>query len=100
MSLCVRTPNPSVEWLCWGKSPPMNLCLSLQGPSPPTPTQKALTEILEWLENHPQEVVILVCRNFKGMMETQYLMGCIENILGDMLCPRGVTGATGSPCSW
>uniref|UniRef100_A0AC11CDT4 Uncharacterized protein n=1 Tax=Ovis aries TaxID=9940 RepID=A0AC11CDT4_SHEEP len=53
--------------------------------------EKALTEILERLENHPQEVVILVCRNFKGMMEDlhEYLMGCIENILGDMLCPRG-----------
>ncbi|KAM7225446.1 LOW QUALITY PROTEIN: hypothetical protein CapIbe_023423, partial [Capra ibex] len=53
--------------------------------------EKALTEILEWLKNHPQEVVILVCRNFKGMMEDlhEYLMGCIENILGDMLCPRG-----------
>ena len=50
-----------------------------------------LTEISEWLENHPQEVVILACRNFKGMMEDlhEYLMGCIKNIFGDMLCPMG-----------
>ncbi|KAI4529163.1 hypothetical protein MG293_020837 [Ovis ammon polii] len=46
-------------------------------------------EITERLENHPQEVVILACRNFDGMMEDlhKYLMGCIKNISGDMLCP-------------
>ena len=51
-----------------------------------------LTEISEWLENHPQEVVILARRNFKGVMEDlhEYLMGCIKNIFGDMLCPHGV----------
>ena len=50
-----------------------------------------LTEISEWLENHPQEVVILARRNFKGVMEDlhEYLMGCIKNIFGDMLCPMG-----------
>ncbi|XP_060993702.1 PI-PLC X domain-containing protein 1-like [Dama dama] len=50
--------------------------------------ENALTEISEWLENHPQEVVILACRNSKGMMEDlhEYLMGCIKNIFGDMLC--------------
>ena len=50
-------------------------------------------EISEWLENHPQEVVSLACRNFEGVMEDlhdEYLMGCIKNIFGDMLCPRGV----------
>ncbi|CAI9180113.1 unnamed protein product [Rangifer tarandus platyrhynchus] len=51
-----------------------------------------LTEISEWLENHPREVVILACRNFEYMMEDpcKYLMGCIKNIFGDMLCPHGV----------
>uniref|UniRef100_A0A4W2I8D6 PI-PLC X domain-containing protein 1 n=1 Tax=Bos indicus x Bos taurus TaxID=30522 RepID=A0A4W2I8D6_BOBOX len=54
-------------------------------------TEDMLTEISEWLENHPQEVVILACRNFKGVMEDlhEYLMGCIKNIFGDMLCPMG-----------
>ena len=56
------------------------------------PSQNALTEISEWLENHPQEGVILACRNSEGMMEDlhEYLMGCIKNIFGYMLCPRGV----------
>ncbi|CAI9151051.1 unnamed protein product [Rangifer tarandus platyrhynchus] len=31
--------------------------------------ENALTEISEWLENHPQEGVILACRNSEGMME-------------------------------
>ncbi|KAF4008632.1 hypothetical protein G4228_020404 [Cervus hanglu yarkandensis] len=50
-----------------------------------------LTEISEWLENHPQEVDILAYRNFEGMMEDprKHLMGCIKNIFRDMLCPRG-----------
>ncbi|XDB67285.1 hypothetical protein AB1E18_019656 [Capra hircus] len=50
--------------------------------------RNTLMEIVERLENHPQEVVILVCRNFDGMMEDlhKYLMGCIKNISGDM-CP-------------
>ena len=57
-----------------------------------TPTQNTLMEIVERLENHPQEVVILVCRNFDGMMEDlhKYLMGCIKNISGDM-CPCKVS---------
>ncbi|KAM7225985.1 hypothetical protein CapIbe_023962 [Capra ibex] len=47
-----------------------------------------LTEISEWLENHPQEEVILACRNLEGMMEDlhEYLKCCIKNIFGDMLC--------------
>ncbi|XDA91104.1 hypothetical protein R6Z07M_019748 [Ovis aries] len=51
--------------------------------------ENTLMEITERLENHPQEVVILACRNFDGMMEDlhKYLMGCIKNISGDMLCP-------------
>lgn len=54
--------------------------------------QDTLTEISEWLESHPREVVILACRNFEGMTDDlhDYLVGCIKNIFGDMLCPRGV----------
>ncbi|XP_004385274.1 PI-PLC X domain-containing protein 1 [Trichechus manatus latirostris] len=53
--------------------------------------QDTLTEISEWLKNHPQEVVILACRNFEGMTEDlhEYLVSCIKIIFGDMLCPRG-----------
>ncbi|XP_053436845.1 PI-PLC X domain-containing protein 1 [Nycticebus coucang] len=53
--------------------------------------EDTLTEISEWLEKHPQEVVILACRNFEGMTEDlhEYLVTCIKNIFGDMLCPRG-----------
>ncbi|KAM5195869.1 PI-PLC X domain-containing protein 1 isoform 1-T1 [Hipposideros larvatus] len=53
--------------------------------------EDTLTEISEWLEKHPQEVVILACRNFEGMTEDlhEYLVTCIQNIFGDMLCPRG-----------
>uniref|UniRef100_A0A7N9CZK1 Uncharacterized protein n=1 Tax=Macaca fascicularis TaxID=9541 RepID=A0A7N9CZK1_MACFA len=39
---------------------------------------------------HQREVVILACRNPEGAGEDlQYLVACIKNILGDMLCPRG-----------
>ncbi|XP_039729256.1 PI-PLC X domain-containing protein 1 isoform X2 [Pteropus medius] len=53
--------------------------------------EDTLTEISEWLENHPREVVILACRNFDGMTADlhEYLVTCIKNIFGDMLCPRG-----------
>ncbi|XP_021089697.1 PI-PLC X domain-containing protein 1 isoform X2 [Mesocricetus auratus] len=53
--------------------------------------EDTLTEISEWLESHPREVVILACRNFEGMTDElhEYLVGCIRNIFGDMLCPRG-----------
>uniref|UniRef100_A0A8C8ZNI0 Phosphatidylinositol specific phospholipase C X domain containing 1 n=1 Tax=Prolemur simus TaxID=1328070 RepID=A0A8C8ZNI0_PROSS len=53
--------------------------------------EDTLTEISEWLEKHPREVVILACRNFEGMTEDlhEYLVTCIKNIFGDMLCPRG-----------
>ena len=93
MSLCVRTPQPVCRVAVLGEVPTHEPLSLTTRPFSSTPTQKALTEILEWLKNHPQEVVILVCRNFKGMMEDlhEYLMGCIENILGDMLCPRGVS---------
>ncbi|XDB67155.1 hypothetical protein ABFV05_020771 [Capra hircus] len=52
-----------------------------------------LTEISEWLENHPQEEVILACRNLEGMMEDlhEYLKCCIKNIFGDMLCACGMS---------
>ncbi|XP_064338729.1 PI-PLC X domain-containing protein 1 isoform X1 [Camelus dromedarius] len=53
--------------------------------------EDTLTEISEWLEKHPREVVLLACRNFEGMTEDlhEYLVTCIKNIFGDMLCPRG-----------
>lgn len=64
------------------------------GPCPPgllSPAQDTLTEISEWLEGHPREVLILACRNFDGMTADlhEYLATCIRNIFGDMLCPRG-----------
>ena len=36
-------------------------------------------------------MVILACRNFEGLIQDlhEYLMDCIKNIFGDMLCPRG-----------
>ncbi|KAK2490216.1 hypothetical protein MC885_001026 [Smutsia gigantea] len=54
--------------------------------------EDTLTEVSDWLEQHPREVVILACRNFEGMTEGlhEYLDTCIHNIFGDMLCPRGV----------
>ncbi|XP_055123887.1 PI-PLC X domain-containing protein 1 isoform X1 [Symphalangus syndactylus] len=53
--------------------------------------EDTLTEISEWLERHPHEVVILACRNFEGLSQDlhEYLVACIKNIFGDMLCPRG-----------
>ncbi|KAK1327451.1 hypothetical protein QTO34_013087 [Cnephaeus nilssonii] len=53
--------------------------------------EDTLTEISEWLERHPREVVVLACRNFEGLSEDlhEYLVSCIKNIFGDMLCPRG-----------
>ncbi|XP_038612952.1 PI-PLC X domain-containing protein 1 [Tachyglossus aculeatus] len=53
--------------------------------------EDTLTEISEWLQQHPKEVVILACRNFEGMTASlhQYLVSCIKNIFGDTLCPRG-----------
>ncbi|KAK2504322.1 hypothetical protein MC885_014801 [Smutsia gigantea] len=54
--------------------------------------EDTLTEVSDWLEQHPREAVILACRNFEGMTEGlhEYLVTCIQNIFGDMLCPRGV----------
>lgn len=77
--------HPSPSWARWG--------LSEQAPLPAA--QDTLTEISEWLENHPREVVILACRNFEGMTQDlhEYLVACIRNIFGDMLCPRGVRRA-------
>ncbi|XP_036167050.1 PI-PLC X domain-containing protein 1 isoform X1 [Myotis myotis] len=53
--------------------------------------EDTLTEISEWLERHPREVVVLACRNFEDLSEDlhEYLVSCIKNIFGDMLCPRG-----------
>ena len=92
LSVCVRTPHPVCRGAVLGdvrSHAPLSLTTR---PFSSTPSQNALTEISEWLENHPQEGVILACRNSEGMMEDlhEYLMGCIKNIFGDMLCPRGV----------
>ncbi|XP_072470636.1 PI-PLC X domain-containing protein 1 isoform X1 [Notamacropus eugenii] len=53
--------------------------------------EDTLTDISEWLQNHPKEVVILACRNFEGMTDElhQYLVACLKNIFGKTLCPRG-----------
>ena len=94
MCLCVSgPPDLSVEWPCWGLA-----CLS-HNALLATPAQDTLTEISEWLQSHPREVVILACRNFEGMTEDlhEYLVGCIKNIFGDMLCPRGVSRRRGLP---
>nr|XP_019575103.1 PREDICTED: PI-PLC X domain-containing protein 1 [Rhinolophus sinicus] len=69
----------------------MDVCESGSLTRPPVPAQDTLTEISEWLEKHPREVVILACRDFEGMTDDlhEYLATCIKNIFGDMLCPRG-----------
>ena len=92
MSFCVRTPQPVCRVAVLGKVPTHAPLSLTKRPVSSTPTQNALMEISEWLENHSQEVVILACRNFKGMTEDlhEYLMDCIKNISGDMLCPHGV----------
>lgn len=43
-------------------------------------------------------MVILACRDFEGMTDGlhEYLVACIRNIFGDMLCPRGVRRAPGA----
>uniref|UniRef100_G1TWE3 Phosphatidylinositol specific phospholipase C X domain containing 1 n=1 Tax=Oryctolagus cuniculus TaxID=9986 RepID=G1TWE3_RABIT len=53
--------------------------------------EDTLTDISEWLQKHPQEVIILACRHFEDMTPHlhEYLVTCIQNIFGDMLCPRG-----------
>lgn len=77
----------------------MHVCESGSLTRPPVPAQDTLTEISEWLEKHPREVVILACRNFEGMTDDlhEYLATCIKNIFGDMLCPRGVRRARPPP---
>lgn len=93
VSVCVGTPDLCVQWPCWGRA-----CLSHKALLA-TPAQDTLTEISEWLQSHPREVVILACRNFEGMTEDlhEYLVGCIKNIFGDTLCPRGVSRRRGLP---
>ena len=90
MSLCVRTPQPVCRVAVLGEFPTHDpLFLSTRPFTPPPP--RTCSRRSEWLENHPQEVVILACRNFKGVIQDlhEYLMGCIKNIFGDMLCPMG-----------
>ncbi|XP_063248536.1 PI-PLC X domain-containing protein 1 isoform X2 [Prinia subflava] len=54
--------------------------------------QAILWEILRWLETHPQEVVIIACRNFDGLTKRlhNHLVACIKEIFQCKLCPRNV----------
>ncbi|XP_055658028.1 PI-PLC X domain-containing protein 1 isoform X2 [Falco peregrinus] len=54
--------------------------------------QDILWEVLRWLETHPQEVVILACRNFDGLTKKLHclLIACIKEIFQCKLCPRNV----------
>ncbi|NWW06712.1 PLCX1 protein, partial [Oreocharis arfaki] len=55
--------------------------------------QDILWEILRWLETHPQEVVIIACRNFDGLTKRlhNHLVACIKEIFQCKLCPRNVS---------
>ncbi|NWH50291.1 PLCX1 protein, partial [Fregata magnificens] len=62
--------------------------------------QDILWEVLRWLETHPQEVVILACRNFDGLTKKLHchLIACIKEIFQGKLCPRTVSmGSSFSP---
>ncbi|XP_074671069.1 PI-PLC X domain-containing protein 1 isoform X1 [Strix aluco] len=54
--------------------------------------QDILWEVLRWLETHPQEVVILACRNFDGLTRKLHclLIAYIKEIFQCKLCPRNV----------
>lgn len=53
--------------------------------------EDTLTEVSEWLERHPREVLVLACRGFEGLGPAlhDYLVSCLQTIFGGMLCPRG-----------
>ncbi|XP_013361039.1 PREDICTED: PI-PLC X domain-containing protein 1 isoform X2 [Chinchilla lanigera] len=53
--------------------------------------EDTLTEVCEWLERHPREALVLACRGFEGLGAElhEYLLGCVRNIFGELLCPRG-----------
>ncbi|NWI16224.1 PLCX1 protein, partial [Crypturellus soui] len=55
--------------------------------------QDILYEVLKWLESHPQEVVILACRNFDGLTKSLHchLVARIKEIFHCKLCPRNVS---------
>ncbi|NXK36504.1 PLCX1 protein, partial [Piprites chloris] len=55
--------------------------------------QDTLWKVLRWLEAHPQEVVILACRNFDGLTRRlhSHLVACIKEIFQCKLCPRNVS---------
>ncbi|NXJ09969.1 PLCX1 protein, partial [Odontophorus gujanensis] len=55
--------------------------------------QDILCEVLKWLEAHPQEVVILACRNFDGLTKKLHchLIARIKQIFQCKLCPRNVS---------
>lgn len=53
--------------------------------------EDALTEVSEWLERHPREVVVLACRRFEGLDAAlhEHLVSCARTVFGALLCPRG-----------
>ncbi|NXV82897.1 PLCX1 protein, partial [Atlantisia rogersi] len=55
--------------------------------------QDILCEVLRWLETHPQEVIILACRNFDGLSKRLHchLIACIKETFQCKLCPRNVS---------
>ncbi|NWU90651.1 PLCX1 protein, partial [Upupa epops] len=55
--------------------------------------QDILWEVLRWLEAHPQEVVIVACRNFDGLNKRLHchLIAHIKEIFQCKLCPRNVS---------
>ncbi|NXH13331.1 PLCX1 protein, partial [Bucco capensis] len=61
--------------------------------------QDILWEVLRWLETHPQEVVILACRNFDGLTKRFHchLTACIKEIFQCKLCPRNVSMSSSPP---
>ncbi|NWY53896.1 PLCX1 protein, partial [Chionis minor] len=61
--------------------------------------QDILWEVLRWLEMHPQEVVILACRNFDGLTKKLHchLIACIKEIFQCKLCPRNVSTRSSFP---
>ncbi|XP_062306766.1 PI-PLC X domain-containing protein 1 isoform X1 [Osmerus eperlanus] len=49
----------------------------------------ALSEVVEWLESHPKEVVILACRHFEGLSEKLHetFISSLKTLFGPKLCP-------------
>ncbi|XP_053563719.1 PI-PLC X domain-containing protein 1 [Bombina bombina] len=52
--------------------------------------EETLQEILQWLQSHPREVIILACKNLEEMTPVlhMHLISCIHQIFGTKLCPK------------